>query len=377
MRLTIILVTMLFATTAFSQGKQRQRPGPDQQEQQPQQAQQTPAQSKPTTTPEDTIRIDTNLVSMELKLTDAKGKSKPVAGLKPTDFIVYENGVKQKIAEISSTETPFNVVLLIDTSGSTAEQIQMIRNASLQFIKKLRPDDRIAIVQFNKEPYLITDFTSDRGAIDQALNQFQRGPATAFYDTLQFAFDDLLQKVEGRKAVVALTDGVDSYGYNTYSEALPIIEKSGAGFYFLEIDSEAATEAGMMRDCKDNAHFEFSVKQFRKYYEDYLHQPFDQSKYEDHCTIGKMERKEINKRLFELSRQEMREMANKSGGHSYPVKELSKLDSMFSQIADELGKQYSLSYYPTNEKRDGSYRTIKIEVKRPGYKVIAKPGYRL
>jgi VWFA-related protein len=325
-----------------------------------------------------TIRLDTDLVTLDVAVTDRDGKRSTTTngvGLRAEDFAVYEDGVRQKISTFLTTEVPFNLVLLIDTSGSTRDDVGLMRRAALRFLDELRPQDRVAVIQFNKQVELLQDLTANHSRVENALSLLSPGSGTSFYDALQLTFAEALKKVEGRKAVIALTDGVDSYGYQTYEQILPLLEKAGASLYFLELDTESFTEAGMVRDCHDESHFEFSTKQMMKYLKESGRAKLD-TYFEGHCAIARTERAQINHRLYESARRELREMGDKTGGHVYPVKQLQQLDAVYSQIAAELHTQYSIAYYPTNEKHDGKWRNVKIEIKRPGFVARTRPGYR-
>ncbi|MFN0083936.1 MAG: VWA domain-containing protein [Blastocatellia bacterium] len=321
-----------------------------------------------------TIRLDTDLVSIDVAVSDRAG-SRSVAGLKAADFVVYEDGVRQKIAAFSAEDVPFNLVLLLDTSGSTREDVTTMRRAARRFLDELRPRDRVAVVQFNREVELLKDLTSDRERIEEALERLKPGTGTSYYDALLLTIDEVFKGVSGRRAIVALTDGVDSFGYTTYREILAKLEAAGASAYFLELDTESFTEVGMMRDCQERNHFEFSPKQLKKYREEYARDAMEVD-YGEHCRIAKLERMQINRRLYESARRELREIASKTGGRVYPVKDLRQLEPAYSQIAAELHTLYTLAYYPANERRDGKWRRLKVDLKRPGFEAHTRPGYR-
>lgn len=321
-----------------------------------------------------TIRVDTDLVTLDVAVADREA-NRSTAGLRVEDFVVYENGVRQKVSSFEATEVPFNLVLLIDTSGSTRGDVELMRRAVRGFLKELRPQDRVALIQFNREVELLKDLTTDRRAIDAALDLLNAGSGTSYYDALQLTLEEVLGKVEGRKAIVALTDGVDSFGHRTYEQVLPLLEKGRVSAYFLELDTESFTEAGMVRNCAEQVHFEFSSKQLRKYVKEYGGKA-SQSYFNSHCELSRMERIQINQRLYESARRELREVADKTGGRVYPVKELLQLDKAYSQIAAEIRTQYSLAYYPTNEKHDGKWRNVKVEIRQPGFAAHTRAGYR-
>jgi VWFA-related protein len=222
---------------------------------------------------------------------------------------------------------------------------------------------------------LLEDLTADRNKLEQAINLFKPGQGTSFYDALQLTIDEVLKPVEGRKAIVALTDGVDSYGFGTFDQLIPELEKAGASIYFLELDTEAFTEAGITRHCADRHHFEFSLKQLKKYVSEYA-EGADPADYQSHCRLSSLERLQINRRLYESARHELREMATKTGGRVYPVKQLQQLEPAYAQIAAELRAQYSIGYYPINDQHDGKWRALRVEITRSGLAAQTRPGYR-
>jgi Ca-activated chloride channel homolog len=324
-----------------------------------------------------TIRLNTDLVTVDAIVTDRDGNR--ISGvLKASDFTIYEDGVRQAINSFSATDAPFNLVLLLDTSGSASNEIELMRRAALRFLDELRPGDRVAVIQFSKEVELLKDLTSERAEIEEALRLLKPGSGTSFYDSLKLAVDEVFKEAEGRKAVVALSDGVDSFGYTTFDQILAEIESSNILTYFLELDTEEFTQAGMARDCSDESHFQFSPKQFKKYLTEYGKdgKGVVVSENQPHCLLSRLERMQINRRLYESARRELREMAYKTGGRVYPVKDLQQLEPAYSQIAAELRTYYSMSYYPTNEKRNGKWRTLRVKVNRPGFVAKTRPGYR-
>jgi VWFA-related protein len=321
-----------------------------------------------------TIRLNTDLVTVDAIVTDRDGNR--ISGvLKPSDFVIYEDGVRQAINSFSATDAPFNLVLLLDTSGSANHEIELMRRAALRFLDELRPGDRVAVIQFSKEVELLKDLTSERAEIEEALRLLKPGTGTSFYDSLKLAIDEVFKEVEGRKAIVALSDGVDSFGYTTFEQILSEIESSNILTYFLVLDTEEFSQAGMTRDCSDESRFEFSRKQLKKYLTDYG-KGVVMSENQLHCMLSRLERMQVNRRLYESARRELREMADKTGGRVYPVKDLQNLEPAYSQIAAELRTYYSMSYYPTNEKHNGKWRTLRVKVNRPGFVAKTRPGYR-
>ena len=321
-----------------------------------------------------TIRFNTDFVSIDVAVSDRKGaRNLPLLNIE--DFVVYEDGVRQKISSFAAQDVPFNLALLLDTSGSARDEIGLMQKAARRFLNLLRPQDRVAILQFNQEVELIKDLTADRPALEKALDELKPGSGTTFYDALQLSLDEVFSKVEGRKAVIALTDGVDSFGKTTYEKLAPQLERAGVTLYFLELDTEKFVEERYQRTCQDAGHFQFSRKQLDKYVAAFMKGDAPRW-YEDSCKLEKLEKLRINQRLYETARRELREMGEQSGGHVFPVKTLSELDPAYAQIAEELRLRYSLAYYPTNERHDGKWRKLRVELKPPNLTAKTRPGYR-
>jgi VWFA-related protein len=320
-----------------------------------------------------TIRVDTDLVLIDVKVTD-RGDGHVVTGLQAGEFAVYEDGVAQQIALFSATNVPLSLVLVIDTSGSTQSEVGLMRRAARRFLDELRPQDRVAVVAFSQEIELLSDLTSDQRKTEHALGELQPGQGTAFYDALAVTVAEVLNRAEGRKAVVVLTDGVDSYGRYTYSQLLPELEKGQAAIYVLEIDTEAFTVERLLLDCSDDRHFRLSHKQLRKYAEKF--DPGAQWWSQQYCRFPREKKQQITKRLYELAHQELHELASRTGGRVYPVKALQALGQVYGLIAAELRTQYAIGYYPSNERRDGKWRTLRVQLKADGLVAQTKPGYR-
>jgi len=335
-------------------------------------AQSSHSPDKPMKEDGSTIRVDTDLVSVEAAVTDKHGAN--ARALDADDFVIYEDGVAQRISNFATTDIPFNVVIVIDTSGSTRDDVQLMKKAARRFLNELRPGDRVAVVAFNESVQLLTHLTSDRNRVERALGLLEPGSGTAFYDALHITVDAVLGKVPGRKAIVVLTDGVDSFGSYTFERLRPELEKANTAAYFLELNTENFTEAGLLRSCSDRAHFRFSNKQLRKYYDSVERTRAEQPS--DHCLLPADERRRINQRLYEMARSEMTQIADRTGGRVVPVSDIQQLEPAYAQIAAELRTQYSLGYYPTNDAHDGKWRSLRVEVKRPGLIARAKPGYR-
>lgn len=335
---------------------------------------------------EEVLRVDTQLVDVPIVVTDKAGK--PLLNLKPNNFVVYEDGKRQEATEFAATSAPFEVALLLDTSGSAREDLELIKRAAANFIASLRAGDKVSIVAFkstikdNKTvaaTEVLSALTSDRNKLRDALSQVKTSNSTPYYDGLltvaeRVFSDEPKDEFRGRRALVALTDGVDSSSVSGFSDARAELEQKGIVSYFIQVDTREYFEENLLGDCEGT--MRFSAAQIRRYYRVF----YPKSKIEkvfDFCKLGDFERLAISKSLYELADVEMQNLSKTSGGRIFPVADLSEARAAFSKVAQEIGTKYSLGYYSSNEKRDGAYRKIRVELKGvpAGATVRAREGY--
>ncbi|QQS42579.1 MAG: VWA domain-containing protein [Acidobacteriota bacterium] len=335
---------------------------------------------------EDVLEIETRLVEVPLAVTDKTGR--PLLGLKASNFEVLEDGVRQEIESFSSESAPFEVALLLDTSGSTRSDLRLIVRAAEYFVRSLRPGDRVAIVAFNQKvsgrrveafSEIVSDLSEDKDGLVKSLSQIRTSSGTPFYDGLLMVAKDVFgnppeERFRGRRALVALTDGVDSTSFWDFRKAESALARSGIVSYFVNIDTRDQFEQNLLGDCNSATHF--SETQIRRYWDQFPRNAKMERVY-DFCKIGDFVRLDISKRLYEIAADEMLQIAGKSGGRVFPAADIRDAAVAFGEVAKEIGSKYSLGYYSTNEKQDGSYRKITVKVKGlpPGAEVRAREGY--
>ena len=185
----------------------------------------------------------------------------------------------------------------------------------------------------------------------------------------------VFQQEDGRRAVVALTDGVDSSSDSDYAQAQAKLLRAGLACYLIEVETEGYVGAQLLKDCEDDDRLGLSVKQLERYRRFFDPQARPEL-YQDFCRFGQNRRLEISHKLYELARREMDDMARFSGGHNFAVADLSGARAAFAQVANELGTQYSLAYYPSNKTHDGRFRQIRVELRNVMYaSVRSREGY--
>jgi VWFA-related protein len=303
----------------------------------------TPA--KPDTGPEeisegDIIRVDTELVGLNVSVVD-RGTNRGVNGLTREDFRLYENNEQQQIAHFESASAPFNLVLLIDLSGSTTTVVELIKSAALHFVDAARPFDRIGVITFAGGQVVVSPLTSDHEALRQRIQAIQKPEgSTKLYDAVAFAIDEVFResKDSRRNAIVVISDGLDS--------VLPNVTGEGSVLTYQE----------MIRRAKEFDGVIYSI-------------------WTDTQTYEPLSPLDIQQETFDLAHDQMKELAEAGGGAFYECHKLADLNGSYDRVVADLGTLYTLAYRPTNKVRDGSWRAIRVTVNRPNAVARGKRGY--
>ena len=288
----------------------------------------------------DVIRVDTELVSVNVSVVD-RGTNRGVNGLTKDDFRLSEDNVQQQIAHFESASAPFNLLLLIDLSGSTAKVVELIKAAALHFVEASRPFDRIGVITFAGGQVVVSPFTSDHQALRQRISAIQRPDgSTRLYDSVVFAMAEVFRQAKDsrRNAIVVISDGLDS--------VMPNVTGEGSTTTYNE----------MLRRVKEFDGVAYSIWTDTQSYEPLS--PLD-----------------IQQETFDRAHDQMKEVADAGGGAFYEVEKLSDLAGAYDRVVADLGTVYTLSYRPTNKVRDGSWRTIHVNVNRPNIVARGKRGY--
>ena len=336
----------------------------------------------------DVVRVDTQLITVPVVVRDQEGR--PVTGLTASDFQLYEDDHPQRVATFATSGAPFEVALLLDTSGSTRAEIELIRRAAYAFIESLRPGDRVAILSFNTAAVgwqkvagiaVQSHLTDDRETLLRALQNIGASNGSPYYDALERVVQDIFRdppqpELRGRRALVALTDGVDSTSASDFALARAHFLETGVLAYFVKIDTEDYVEDRLLADCQDDRTLRLSRAQLERYRRTFDPRA-DGADYADFCILGSFERMAISRSLYKLSRQEMDQLARDTGGKTFQATDLNAARTAFAEVAAEIGRQYSLGYYSTNKTRDGRFRQIRVNIPGlAGAQVSAREGYR-
>jgi VWFA-related protein len=335
----------------------------------------------------DVVRVDTQLVSVPAVVTDSTGH--PLSNLKPENFQLLEDGQPQTITNFGTTDAPFEIALLLDTSGSTRDDVGLIRDAANSFIAALRPGDRVGVVAFNtaqtvKEPIatveVLSELTSDRKVLTTAIGNLGSSNGTPYYDALEKVADSIFRQPSTdqvrRRAVVALTDGVDSASNSDFSAAKLKLSRAGIACYFIQVNTEDFVEDRLMKDCQDDGRLTLSQRQLQRYRQLFVHRASAED-YQNFCQMGQFQKMSISRELYNLARREMNDLAKVSGGRSFVAADLSDARAAFARVAADIGTLYSIGYYPTNKARDGKFRAIQLQLKglKEKAQIRARDGY--
>ena len=332
--ISLALVLMLFGAAAIYSVHAQDPPRPPEPKRPQQQqdarekkgAQRQGAQADELGTPgEDRIKIDTDMVNLDVTVIDQNNN--PVANLKKEDFSVYEDKVKQTIESVSREEVPVSFGLVIDTSGSMRSKLQSVSDAAVLLIKQMRRDDEAFVASFKAEAELVQDFTDDRRELEDAIGDLYTSGGTALLDAIIATADHAQEKGKRRrKALVVISDGFEKNSSSKEKEVLEAIKEDEVQVYLVGFIDEEMEEKSL---------------------------------------FGKSPAKKAKDLLSRI--------ADDSGGRAYFPKDISEIPAIAAQIAKDLRTQYVVSYYPSNDKRDGTFRNIQVSVNSQGSrKLIAR-----
>ena len=304
-------------------------------------ASQPPKEDEPEVEENDIVRVSTSLITVPAEVMDRSGRY--IGTLRKDDFRIYENGVEQDVAYFASIEQPFTVALLLDVSGSTQSQLQAIRSAANTFIKGLRPNDRLLLVSFDGKINVLTEAVTLSELRKMKLRLDAVNDGTLLYDAMAFVLNQRLAGIQGRKAIVLLTDGVDGGSKKaSYKQNIRDAEEGNVIIYTVQYNTLPQLPERLSRIANPKVREKMQAKMIKGYGvgSTYLHS-----------------------------------LAEKTGGRLYNAETLSDVPQAFGAITQELGRQYSLGYYPKGQARAGEKREIKVRTRSTNLIVRARESY--
>ena len=273
------------------------------------------------------FRAAVDVVSLNVTVVD--GQNRYVTDLEERDFTVFEDGTRQELLFFNRTSLPIALSILIDTSASMENRMQIAQDAAIGFARRLRPQDLAQIVDFDSRVEVLQDFTGSIPALERAIRSTSAGGSTSLHNALYISLRELAKiKAKSaeevrRQAIVVLSDGEDTSSLVTYEEVLDLAKRSETAIYTIGLQTKDAPQTKGFREA------EFVLRQF----------------------------------------------AQETGGRSFFPNRVEDLKDVYGQIGDELSSQYSIGYASTNSKRDGSWRRVQVQIGRPQAIPRTKRGY--
>ncbi len=319
----------------------------------------------------DVIRVNTTLVTIPVSVMDRDGRYAP--NLRKEDFRLWEDGIEQNIAFFSSVDKPFNVVLVIDTSGSTRFKLEEIQDAAIAFVNQLHGDDRVMVVSFDDKIRVLTEFTSDRRRLQNAIRQTRPGDGTKLYEAVDMVINQKLDHIAGRKAIVLFTDGVDTTSkHATYESTVRDAEELDALIYPVEYNTYSDMGGGSSWPGSRRAPSSGTDVLI-----DILGGVFGGGRGSrgGGWPGGGGGGPGTSQADYERADRYLHELAERTGARLYNADSSQNLTYAFANVAEELRRQYSLGYYPKRPAQAGQRRQIRVRVDQPNLAVRARDSY--
>jgi VWFA-related protein len=290
--------------------------------------------------PIETIRIDSDLVDLKVSVLGFDPKA-PVPLLDPRDFLVLEDGIPQEISFFAAADTPFDLVLVLDLSGSNSKNVKMIRNSAKRFVDAARDIDRIALVTFTDQPALYSPFTLDRRKLKKTIDEIDEAVGgTNFWDSMDYVLNDLIPAGTGprRSAIVVMTDGIDN--------ALPEVPGTGSRVTFERLINKIRNSETLVFPI----YLDTEEENVKRYH--------------------------VPRAAYAQARAQLSQISVVCGTPMYQARQLRDLDAVYAQVVRDLSTVYSIGYRPTNKTLDGKWRSVEVHlIKRSDLFARTKRGY--
>ncbi len=281
------------------------------------------AQDQP---PGERPRFQVNVDLVSLSLTVFGKDHKLVTDLEESNFIIYEDGVQQKLKVFSQEELPLRMVILLDTSSSMRMKMALAQEAAVRFVGSLKPGDVAQVIEFNDRVFTLVEFTSDLDQVAEAIRSTVAEGATSLYNAIYIALRGLSSRrmSDERQAIVVLSDGADTSSLVLFEDVQELTRKTDVMIYTISLRGTGA---------------------------------------------------DLEKQKYYNAKYVLEKLAFESGGSSFAPERIEDLAGVYERIATELKSQYNLGYISTNSAADGSWRRIQVRCTRPGMSVRARAGY--
>ena len=302
---------------------------------------------------DDPVRVDSAIVRLNVGVVDDRGRS--ITSLDRSNFTVYEDGVKQEISSFIAAPAGFSVVMMLDMSGSTKSFRQNIQMAASRFLDALHPDDRLAVIEFYSKVNLLNDFTTDRRVAFHSISVANGGGDTDLYKGLLLALDKLSREKNRRKAIVVLTDGVDTDAQDADRKFLLNLADSQIPTAIKPETNETLRRVLDRADAQGVTIYPLALPTG------------------DPAKLADPTPRQIA--MYSAARARLKMVADRTGGTLNSIRRLEDMGTLYALVAADLRALYTIEYQPTNDKRDGRWRSIKVDVDRTDLIPRARQGY--
>lgn len=347
------------------------------------------------------LKLNATLVQVPIVAADKAGRF--VLDLSKDDFTLVEDGKRQEIALFSTVKQAFNAVLILDTSNSAEDRLGAMQQTALTFARAIGGDDKMMVISFDNEIRQLTDFTSDRKELEEAIKGTESGFGKLLYEAVVRGLDQLKDK-EGRRALVLFSDGIDMKSIDaTAEDTFRMAEEIGVAIYVVRFNTRWWIEEGVRRQEaeKKESNLPFSIDVRIPLPPDFGGPDPNPKRSGPRIEIGPPKAPPVTvtdglsgrtvstkdrvpdkitqqlNQVYGEADKYLETLATRTGGMLFSADTFVDTEAAFAMIIDELRNQYMIGFYPRNEQRDGKYRKIKVEVKRKDVRLRARPGYRL
>ncbi len=275
-----------------------------------------------------------NVRTVNVQVLDANNRA--IQDIEQRLFTVTEGGFEREIVSVEPTSAPFNLVLLLDVSGSIKNYVDFIRKAARNFVKTVDPQDKVAIITFNDDVKVLSGFSTDFEKLSDSLDSFDSGGGTAYYDSIGYVLAETLEPLKGeRVAIVVLTDGEDNRSFLSFNSLIGSLQESGALVYPLYVPAGVIAQGAIEKD-------------------------------ETLGSADPLREKFLSLTVSETADDEGERLAQISGGVYYPISRSGELQKAYDDIVKQLRSAYTITYRAGDRRGDGALPRVRVKVDRPG-----------
>lgn len=302
---------------------------------------------------DDPVNVDTAIVRVNIGVVNKRGQS--ITNLDRSNFKVFEDDVKQEISHFELSTAPFSVVMMLDMSGSTKSFRQNIALSAARFLDALAPEDRVSVIEFYSKVNVLNDFTTDRRTVLHSISAANGSGDTNLYKGIEIALERLAKEGNRRKAIVVLTDGVDTKAKNQDRDLLAKLSGTELSSAIKPEQNEALNKILDRSDKLGVTIYPLALP------------TGDPAKLADPTPLQVA--------MYSAARSRLKLVADRTGGTLNSITRLDEMGRLYALIAADLRTLYTLEYQPANPKRDGKWRTIRVEVSEPELIARSRQGY--